>query len=314
MNRLAASHELVPKSIPELPIHESLAYDGELPEEVKHKFGRGALIYHHSALEKGIVAPSHPALSRESLNIPEDEIRSASTKEVVERLLNTANIEREKGTAGRVLVGLAAPQIGEAVKVISYSPNFMPAEKIEESKTGKLEVLINASYEILDDSDIQISAESCFSSGPYSARVLRANRILVRGYKVVDITESGLEVEPVEFMATGQDARILQHEIDHPDGIRATDRAFTQTPHNDKEGYVFYIPSEYRSQRNQSVKGRRANEFEWLYPSRMSDGSVKLVDGRVDKAEWDALRSGAHDLSRYSFTDKHYTHETSLAT
>lgn len=103
-------------------------------------------------------------------------------------------------------IGLAAPQInlGKRIIVIDTGDN----------RDGKL-ALINP--EILEFSDkTEPYEEGCLSLPRLLADVIRPTEILVKG-----IMPNGKEVE---FEASGLMARVLQHEVDHLDGILFIDR------------------------------------------------------------------------------------------
>ncbi len=104
-------------------------------------------------------------------------------------------------------IGLAAPQVGETKRLIVVDVST------KEEKHPLL-VLINPviiSFEGRIDSE-----EGCLSVPGYTSTIKRAERVLVRG---VD-----REGRPMEVEATGLLARVLQHEIDHLDGILFVDR------------------------------------------------------------------------------------------
>ncbi len=112
----------------------------------------------------------------------------------------------DKGIVG---VGLAAPQIGSLTRVIL-------ARKVKgRSEQGEVKVLINP--EILKASQIkELGIEGCLSVPDTYGQVERA-----RWIKVKALNERGRHVG---FKAEGFFARIIQHEIDHLDGILFTDK------------------------------------------------------------------------------------------
>lgn len=105
-------------------------------------------------------------------------------------------------------VGLAAPQVGESIRLICVDQT---GPKMRE----ELRVLINP--EILEcDGEVE-SEEGCLSCPELSAKVKRKERV-----KVKALNEDGEEVciETDGFLAI-----ILQHEIDHLEGVTLADRA-----------------------------------------------------------------------------------------
>lgn len=99
-------------------------------------------------------------------------------------------------------LGLAAPQIGEGVRVIVAQV---------EDRTVTL-----ADPEIIRSSGEETAAEACLSIPGMYGDVPRAATISVRG--------KNRRGRRVAFEATGLLARVLQHEIDHLDGVLFLDR------------------------------------------------------------------------------------------
>ncbi len=113
-------------------------------------------------------------------------------------------------------IGLAAPQIGVNKRVIVYDIN---AENKNDDETREIKkefrALINP--EIISASGSIISKdEGCLSVSDYNADVKR--------YEKVSIMALNLEGRKLEFNLEGIPAIIMQHEIDHLDGILFIDR------------------------------------------------------------------------------------------
>ncbi|MCI0437143.1 MAG: peptide deformylase [Gemmatimonadetes bacterium] len=103
-------------------------------------------------------------------------------------------------------VGLAAPQVGVLQRVIVVDPR-------EEESTPL--ALVNPV--IIDRSDETDRAEEgCLSLPGLKEIVERRSRVVVEAL--------GLDGRPVRVAAEGLLARVLQHEIDHIDGILFIDR------------------------------------------------------------------------------------------
>jgi len=103
-------------------------------------------------------------------------------------------------------VGLAAPQIGEAVRVAVVD---VSGHRFTTSSNGLL-VLVNP--EIVERSGHEIRREGCLSLPHITADVARATRVRV--------TAMGVE----QLWSEGYEARAIQHEIDHLDGVLILDR------------------------------------------------------------------------------------------
>jgi peptide deformylase len=105
-------------------------------------------------------------------------------------------------------VGLAAPQIGVLQRVFVY-------------RTGAddpVRALINPELGVKSE-ETETDTEGCLSllGGEVTVPVERHVRVVARG-----LDESG---EPVEVEAEGLEARVIQHELDHLDGVLIIDRA-----------------------------------------------------------------------------------------
>jgi peptide deformylase len=101
-------------------------------------------------------------------------------------------------------IGLAAPQIGLLKRIIVADVG---------SREGLI-VLINP--QILSSDGKEVMEEGCLSLPGVYLEVKRAARILVKG-----MNEKGLEAE---LELAGLLARVVQHEVDHLDGILIIDR------------------------------------------------------------------------------------------
>ena len=102
-------------------------------------------------------------------------------------------------------VGLAAPQIGELARVIAVDVQGHPKA---DTHNGLL-VLVNP--QIVEAEGSEVAREGCLSIPDLTANVRRATAIMVE--------HAGGAVESLGF-----EARCLQHELDHLDGILFLDR------------------------------------------------------------------------------------------
>jgi len=104
-------------------------------------------------------------------------------------------------------VGLAANQVGSLHRVFVANPS-------EDHDPAKLLVVINP--ELVDSQGDLVSEEGCLSIPEFRDEVRRARRVLVRG---LDRDGRPIQVEGEDLLA-----RILQHEIDHLNGVLFVDR------------------------------------------------------------------------------------------
>ena len=109
-------------------------------------------------------------------------------------------------------VGLAAPQIGQSLRLIVMR---LMADRSDLDQPIRTMALINPELEPIGK-EIELGWEGCLSVPELRGVVPRYARISYRGW-LVDGTRVEGEVE-------GFQARILQHETDHLDGILYLDR------------------------------------------------------------------------------------------
>jgi peptide deformylase len=100
-------------------------------------------------------------------------------------------------------VGLAAPQVGVLQRLLVYDVDDDPR------------VLVNPVLEEFSD-ETEESDEGCLSVPGVTMPVARSLSVRVRG--------SDVDGEPVDFLAEGFEARVIQHETDHLDGVLIVDR------------------------------------------------------------------------------------------
>ncbi len=109
-------------------------------------------------------------------------------------------------------VGLAAPQIGESMRliVVEYGD--------DENEEAPKRLFSLANPEIVQCSEeTEMGVEACLSVPGLAGDVERSIRIVVKG--------QNRRGSPVKYKLSDWMARIFQHEIDHLDGVLFTDRA-----------------------------------------------------------------------------------------
>jgi peptide deformylase len=104
-------------------------------------------------------------------------------------------------------VGLAAPQVGRSIQLFVAQP---PSDE------GEAPLVVLANPVIVAEEGSESASEGCLSIPEVEEEVERATRVRVRGFSP--------EGTPVEIEATGYLARIMQHEIDHLNGILFIDK------------------------------------------------------------------------------------------
>jgi peptide deformylase len=112
-------------------------------------------------------------------------------------------------------VGLAAPQVGHSLRLIVMRVIADRAAAAEDAEPERIMALINPEIEALGP-ETELGWEGCLSVPPFRGIVPRFSRVGFRGF-LTDGTR-------IEGEARGFQARILQHEVDHLDGIIYLDR------------------------------------------------------------------------------------------
>jgi peptide deformylase len=162
----------------------------------------------------GMAPPTDPILSRMAAYVPQRAIGTANLAAIITRLERAALGQRsvkKSDKPSRTLVGLAAPQIGESWRIILVDTRVRASRK----STGKLMCFINPET-VWRSCETEEGREGCFSAGPVWGLVRRPVAVKIRA-----VTPTG---EDVERIFEGFTARIVQHEMDHLDGVRFPDR------------------------------------------------------------------------------------------
>lgn len=142
-----------------------------------------------------IIEYPNPILSRKAKSV--DRLNQKDIR-LIEDMIDT--MYHEDG------VGLAAPQIGISKRIIVVSPN---------AKLGEERVFLNP--EIIQSSrEEEIGVEGCLSVPGISCEIRRAKKIKLQAMRV---DGSKLIEEFIDFPA-----RVIQHEVDHLNGILLIDR------------------------------------------------------------------------------------------
>jgi peptide deformylase len=158
-----------------------------------------------------------------------DEILDRSVQDLIESMRETM-----RDAPG---VGLAAPQIGLPLQlaVIEDQPEYI--EKLSQGEAAQrgrravpFHVVINPKLTV-EDAGAAEFFEGCLSISGFTATVVRATQV-----RVECLNE---RAEPLVIRADGWYARILQHEIDHLNGILYIDRMNSRS-FSTQENYLRY--------------------------------------------------------------------------
>lgn len=146
-----------------------------------------------------------PILKQKAEPILDSDFNAIWLKELIGEMIS---IMKEQGA-----VGIAAPQIGVSKRVIVYGTSYTKRRKIEFLIPDT--ILINPSLTFMSE-EKKSADEGCLNGDGFVGKVPRAIQIEYTGYDM-----SG---EVIKKTATNLEARIIQHEIDHLDGILFFDR------------------------------------------------------------------------------------------
>ena len=142
---------------------------------------------------------TYPSPSLRQISVPVTDL--AAAQEIVADLIDTMQ------DAGHS-VGIAAPQIGVNLRIV-----VMDCSARVKKSLGLL-VLINP--EVIANEGEYSMREGCMSLPEYIGTVSRPRRVTVRGLD--------REGQVIEVLAKKFEAMVIQHEIDHLDGILFIDR------------------------------------------------------------------------------------------
>jgi peptide deformylase len=140
---------------------------------------------------------NNPILRTKSVRVKKvDAVLKKFAKEMKDTMIHTDGL------------GLAAPQVGENIRVVIVTLNYG-------SKTASVTTMINP--EILSHSDeTDVAEEGCLSLPGVYKNVERASKVMV------EFTD--MEGENHALKLDGLNARVVQHEIDHLNAILFIDR------------------------------------------------------------------------------------------
>jgi peptide deformylase len=142
--------------------------------------------------------------------LSQKEMRSDETQQRIADLVET--LSKQEG-----LVGLAAPQIGWAARVIVVWVRATP-NRPELKDTGKI-VMVNPEFELVSQ-EMEIGYEGCGSLPGIAAKVERHSFITVTYNLYRGRRRNAVSKDFHDFAA-----RVVQHEMDHLQGISFVDRA-----------------------------------------------------------------------------------------
>ena len=146
----------------------------------------------------------HPVLRQLAQEIPPEKIEHPALQKLIDDMIET--MIDEEG------IGLAAPQVFQPLRLVVLGD---PEADPQDEEEIPLTVLINPRW--LEQSEEKAEAwEGCLSVPGMRGVVSRSTSVALEGLD--------REGERVELRAEEMFARVLQHEIDHLDGVLYLDR------------------------------------------------------------------------------------------
>lgn len=162
-----------------------------VPDEFKYLYVQNA--------DRPVVKIPHPVLRQVATEVTEVSRKTDKLIDEMIRMMKKANG-----------VGLAAPQAGVGKRVIVIAPMDM-----------KPTPLINPV--LVEKEGEMVGQEGCLSIPGLYGDVVRFARVVVEAHD--------RKGKPVAYEMEGMAARVVQHEIDHLDGILFTDKVIAETLH-----------------------------------------------------------------------------------
>jgi peptide deformylase len=149
-----------------------------------------------------VIKDDHPVLRQKAHKIKQFD---AGLKRLAQDMFETMR--------ANVGVGLAANQINQLIRIIVVELTPDPEDDAPGSKAVRL-ALCNP--ELVEGKGRVLAHEACLSLPGWTGEVPRYANVVVKGQT--------LEGKPTRVKADGWFARVLQHEIDHLNGVLFTDR------------------------------------------------------------------------------------------
>jgi peptide deformylase len=169
-----------------------------------------------------IVQAGDPVLRAVAESVPPHEIETPAFRALIETMV--AVMRAAPG------VGLAAPQIGVPKRVIVLEDREEFLSRLDadglaarERVPLPLTVIVNPTLRLMDGRGATF-LEGCLSVTGYVALVRRATEVEVTG-----LDATGPDVRQRVWRVRGWPARILQHEVDHVNGILYVDRMYPRS-------------------------------------------------------------------------------------
>ena len=165
------------------------------------------------------------------ITLPNPHLREKSSKviEITDQIrtliddMTSASLDWEDSRPHEISAALAAVQIDQLQRVVIVRSDF------EDKSTRDFTALINPEIVKYEGEEIE-DFEGCLSVNGVYGRIKRHSKIRVKALNI--------DGQEVRFKADGFLARVIQHEIDHTNGIMFYDRINKDNPFAIKDGLL----------------------------------------------------------------------------
>lgn len=157
-----------------------------------------------------ILQKNEPLLREKSLEIPVKEIPTARIQKILEKMKKTLATQDDG-------VAIAAPQIGELLRIFVVSHKVFAMEKNDENHANYSDMVFINPKIIKLSKQTDLMEEGCLSVRYLYGKVQRSKKAMVEAYD-----ENGKKFKKG---GSGILAQIFQHETDHLNGILFIDTA-----------------------------------------------------------------------------------------
>ncbi|MFO0719081.1 MAG: peptide deformylase [Candidatus Paceibacterota bacterium] len=157
-----------------------------------------------------ILQKNEPLLREKSLEIPVKDIATAKIQKILEKMKKTLATQDDG-------VAIAAPQIGELLRIFIVSHKVFAMEKNDENHTNYSDMVFINPKIIKLSKETDLMEEGCLSVRYLYGKVQRSKKAMVEAYD-----ENGKKFKKG---GSGILAQIFQHETDHLNGVLFIDKA-----------------------------------------------------------------------------------------
>ncbi len=195
---------------------------------------------------KDVIREGHPTLAKRSKEVefPLDDKTKVILKDMMEFLENSQDPELSEKYQLRPGVGLAAPQINVPLRMIAVYTTDENSERLYKLLLVNPKIISHSVQKTYIP-----GGEGCLSvDREVTGIVPRHKKIKIRAHQYLVETD---ELREIEIRIGGYVGVVLQHEIDHLNGVLFIDKLFDELP--DAEPIIF--PEEIIEEENENIGG-----------------------------------------------------------